>query len=423
MRDAADRGWRGVVAHFRGCSGEAEPAAARLPLGRLRRGRLDPAAGACTAGRWRHSTQSASRSAATCWPNGSASAPRMRSFVTAAASIGSPLDLAAGGAALARGFNRIYTQMFLATLKPKALAKLERFPGVAHVERLRAQPQSVRIRQRLHGAGARLPQYRGLLESRIGQAVARRRARAAPRAQRAERSVRPGRRACRTVRCFALRKARAAGRRWTHRFRARVTARAARLPAAATARVLHARRELCAGIRGRSIVEFPVASPIVRQSRSQSIRRTPTLPMLLPMDDSVIAAIAKWPNVPAVFGWLALTRAGNGACGASRSAMQRSASSSAATTLATSADAGTSRMDRSGSTSRWKLAPWIWRTGLDTAGPSHDAHRDVAPKRCTGGALARQLGSCSYCDSDLGFDIVIRARYQRACEAMRRLDS
>jgi len=28
------------------------------------------------------------------------------------------------------------------------------------------------------------------------------------------------------------------------------------------------------------------------------------------MDDSVIAAIAKWPNVPAVFGWLALTARG-----------------------------------------------------------------------------------------------------------------
>ena len=53
------------------------------------------------------------------------------SFVTAAASIGSPLDLAAGGAALGRGFNRIYTQMFLGTLKSKALAKLQQFPDMA----------------------------------------------------------------------------------------------------------------------------------------------------------------------------------------------------------------------------------------------------------------------------------------------------
>src|SRR5882724_360030 len=28
------------------------------------------------------------------------------------------------------------------------------------------------------------------------------------------------------------------------------------------------------------------------------------------MDDSVLAAIAKWPNVPAVFGWLSLTARG-----------------------------------------------------------------------------------------------------------------
>jgi predicted alpha/beta-fold hydrolase len=51
-------------------------------------------------------------------------------FVAAAASIGSPLDLAAGGAALGRGFNRLYTRVFLATLKPKALAKLARFPAL-----------------------------------------------------------------------------------------------------------------------------------------------------------------------------------------------------------------------------------------------------------------------------------------------------
>jgi predicted alpha/beta-fold hydrolase len=59
-------------------------------------------------------------------------------FVTAAASVGSPLDLAAGGAALARGFNRVYTQVFLASLKPKALAKVQRFPGIANADRLRA---------------------------------------------------------------------------------------------------------------------------------------------------------------------------------------------------------------------------------------------------------------------------------------------
>ena len=53
------------------------------------------------------------------------------SFVTAAASIGSPLDLAAGGAALGRGINRVYTKAFLMTLRRKALRKLIEFPDIA----------------------------------------------------------------------------------------------------------------------------------------------------------------------------------------------------------------------------------------------------------------------------------------------------
>jgi uncharacterized protein len=49
-----------------------------------------------------------------------------------------PLDLAAGGAALGRGFNLVYTRMFLATLKTKALAKAKRFPGAARAEAIAA---------------------------------------------------------------------------------------------------------------------------------------------------------------------------------------------------------------------------------------------------------------------------------------------
>lgn len=59
-------------------------------------------------------------------------------FVRAAASIGSPLDLAAGGAALARGANRLYTRMFLASLIPKTLAQLRRHPGLADPVAVRA---------------------------------------------------------------------------------------------------------------------------------------------------------------------------------------------------------------------------------------------------------------------------------------------
>ncbi|MDQ0587919.1 putative alpha/beta-fold hydrolase [Variovorax paradoxus] len=62
-----------------------------------------------------------------------------RDSVNAVASVSAPLDLAAGGAAIGRGFNRlVYTRMFLATMKPKALAKLAQFPGLFDRERLLA---------------------------------------------------------------------------------------------------------------------------------------------------------------------------------------------------------------------------------------------------------------------------------------------
>ncbi len=51
--------------------------------------------------------------------------------VDAVAAVCSPLDLAAGGHAIGRGFNRqVYTRMFLKTMKPKALAKWAQHPGL-----------------------------------------------------------------------------------------------------------------------------------------------------------------------------------------------------------------------------------------------------------------------------------------------------
>ena len=141
MRWFADRGWRGLVIHFRGCSGEAN---------------LLPRAyhsGDSDEGDWML------RAVHLRWPDAPLYAVGISlggnmlakwagerehdaSFVTAAASIGSPLDLAAGGAALGRGFNMLYTRMFLTTLKSKALAKLQQFPDIArdgeYTRRLRA---------------------------------------------------------------------------------------------------------------------------------------------------------------------------------------------------------------------------------------------------------------------------------------------
>jgi D-amino-acid dehydrogenase len=51
----------------------------------------------------------------------------------------SPIDLTAAGRAIDRGFNRqVYARMFLATMKPKALAKWRQHPGLFDRERVRA---------------------------------------------------------------------------------------------------------------------------------------------------------------------------------------------------------------------------------------------------------------------------------------------
>lgn len=59
--------------------------------------------------------------------------------VSAVASVSSPLDLAASGMAIGRGFNRlVYTRMFLNSMKPKALRKLAQHPGLFKAEALHA---------------------------------------------------------------------------------------------------------------------------------------------------------------------------------------------------------------------------------------------------------------------------------------------
>ena len=59
--------------------------------------------------------------------------------VAAVASVCAPLDLAASGHAIGRGFNRqIYTRMFLKSMVPKALEKLAQYPGLFNREALLA---------------------------------------------------------------------------------------------------------------------------------------------------------------------------------------------------------------------------------------------------------------------------------------------
>ena len=55
------------------------------------------------------------------------------------AAVSSPIDLAAGGHAIGRGFNRqVYTRMFLNTMRPKALRKWEQHPGLFDREKMLA---------------------------------------------------------------------------------------------------------------------------------------------------------------------------------------------------------------------------------------------------------------------------------------------
>jgi predicted alpha/beta-fold hydrolase len=127
---ARDAGVRLVVPHFRGCSGPLNlgPRAYHSGdfeeigwiLGRLRSRSTTPlqAVGISLGGnalmRW---AQEAGASAA--------------ATAGAVVSVCSPLDLAASGQAIGRGFNRqVYTRMFLQTMKPKALAKLAQHPGL-----------------------------------------------------------------------------------------------------------------------------------------------------------------------------------------------------------------------------------------------------------------------------------------------------
>jgi uncharacterized protein len=56
---------------------------------------------------------------------------------SAVAAVCSPLDLAAGGHAIGQGFNRlVYTRMFLNSMVPKALEKLQQHPGLFDRDKL-----------------------------------------------------------------------------------------------------------------------------------------------------------------------------------------------------------------------------------------------------------------------------------------------
>ncbi len=127
---ARQRGLAFCVPHFRGCSGELNLAPRAYHSGdheeidwilkRLRARHSGPivAVGVSLGGnallRWAEEAgEEASKT------------------VNAVASVCSPVDLAASGQAIGRGFNRlVYTRMFINSMKPKALRKLAQHPGL-----------------------------------------------------------------------------------------------------------------------------------------------------------------------------------------------------------------------------------------------------------------------------------------------------
>jgi predicted alpha/beta-fold hydrolase len=119
-----------VVPHFRGCSGEPNLAPRAYHSGDyeevgwvLERLRQQHSGAIMAAG------VSLGGNALLRWAQEAGS--QAQRLVTALASISAPLDLTASGQAMGRGFNRlVYTRMFMASMKPRALHKLTQYPGL-----------------------------------------------------------------------------------------------------------------------------------------------------------------------------------------------------------------------------------------------------------------------------------------------------
>ncbi|MFL9924357.1 alpha/beta fold hydrolase [Herbaspirillum lusitanum] len=132
MAAVAARGWTGVVPHFRGCSGEINLAPRFYHSGDAQEvdwilQRLKPRRAAIAASRLYATGVSLGANALLRWLGES---QHQAEFIDAACAVSAPLDLAGGGDALARGFNRVYSHVFLRTMRPKCLLKLDQFPGL-----------------------------------------------------------------------------------------------------------------------------------------------------------------------------------------------------------------------------------------------------------------------------------------------------
>jgi predicted alpha/beta-fold hydrolase len=124
--------WSGAVVHFRGCSGEQNIAPRFYHSGDAQEidwilRKLVPQVRANGASKVYATGVSLGGNALLRWLGES---QHQANIVDAACAVSAPINLAGGGAALGRGINMLYTRIFLQTLKPKSLKKLEQFPGL-----------------------------------------------------------------------------------------------------------------------------------------------------------------------------------------------------------------------------------------------------------------------------------------------------
>jgi uncharacterized protein len=151
------RGWRGVVSHFRGCSGQLN----RLPRA-YHSGDSQEIAWVLNQLKARHAPNT-SLFASGVSLGGNALAKHLgeakeATVVTRAAVVSAPVNLHAGAQALSRGFNLIYTHNFLTTLKKKSLEKWHLFPGCFDKEKMLASTDffgfDEHVTAPLHGFGS-----------------------------------------------------------------------------------------------------------------------------------------------------------------------------------------------------------------------------------------------------------------------------
>lgn len=130
-------GWRLVLPHFRGCSGELNRRPRAYHSGDS--AEIDWILRRLYVGNGCHRLHAAGVSlggnALLKWAG--ERGPAAGELLTGVAAMCAPLDLAGCGHHLAHGFNRLYTQHFLKTLKAISAKRLERFPDLFDETRMR----------------------------------------------------------------------------------------------------------------------------------------------------------------------------------------------------------------------------------------------------------------------------------------------